>query len=150
MSEPPPIYPEGSPFGVAKVLSVHPFYALKLRKMTDIYNFFERINCLISNNVYTIYSYFKVIFNRYFYWCDPSHEHVKVIPLKPADTAIIVSQHFPETSLWESFGIHQKTSPSHFNAFMVLRSREKNTYISPEIGECSFHDHIICIRSRIP
>lgn len=99
MSEPPPIYPEGSPFGVAKVLSVHPFYALKLRKMTDIYNFFERINCLISNNVYTIYSYFKVIFNRYFYWCDPSHEHVKVIPLKPADTAIIVSQHFPETSL---------------------------------------------------
>lgn len=67
--------------------------------MTDIYNFFERINCLISNNVYTIYSYFKVIFNRYFYWCDPSHEHVKVIPLKPADTAIIVSQHFPETSL---------------------------------------------------
>lgn len=37
-----------------------------------------------------------------------------------------------------------------FNAFIVLRSFEKNTYTSPDAGECPFHDHTICVSPRIP
>lgn len=92
----------------------------------------------------------EAILDSHLHRREAPHEHIEIVPLKPADTIIALFKNFPETTLRQSFDILKNPSPSHFNAFIVLRSFEKNTYTSPDAGECPFHDHTICVRPRMP
>ena len=62
---------------------------------------------------YQFYTYyFTAILKRFstvtFTGVKPPHQHVKVVPLKPADATVTVSQYFTETPLRQPFSIHQK------------------------------------------
>nr|QTC34671.1 hypothetical protein IL210_00029 [uncultured bacterium]QTC34802.1 hypothetical protein IL214_00026 [uncultured bacterium]QTC35315.1 hypothetical protein IL228_00016 [uncultured bacterium] len=51
----------------------------------------------------------EAILDRHLHRREAPHEHIEIVPLKPADTVVAPFQHLPETTLGQPFGVHQKS-----------------------------------------
>lgn len=55
------------------------------------------------------YGHSEAILDSHHHRREAPHEHIEIVPLKPADTVIALFQHLAETTLRQMFRVHQKS-----------------------------------------